>query len=98
MIKMIITLRLHYCSLFLLNNTIMLASNNFQTTNITINGKEFKMEYDLATTINTDVRVFGNIYINPERPTQFTIIVTNNKIAGYTPMNGTKEFIGSIVQ
>lgn len=77
----------------------MLYSQNYQETNIIINGKQFKMEYDLATTINANsVRAFGNIYLDPDNdPMEFTFFTINGKIAGYTPMNGTKEFIANIV-
>lgn len=75
----------------------MLASNNFKKTKITLDRKEFDMEYDLAKVMEGSVRGFGNIYTDSEEPMEFTFFTLNNKIAGYTPMNGTKEFIGSIV-
>lgn len=75
----------------------MLHSNNFQETSITLKNQQYRMEYDLADTIPGSVRAFGNIYVNDDDPIQFTFFTLNNKIAGYTPMNGTKEFIGNIV-
>lgn len=75
----------------------MLHSTNYQETEITIGGNQFRMEYDLSNVIPGSFRAFGNIYVNPEEPIEFTFFTINNKIGGYTPMNGTKEFIGSIV-
>ena len=76
----------------------MLHSNNYQETMITINGNQYKMEYDLATTINDNsVRGFGNIYIESDNPMEFTFFTLNGRIAGYTPMDGKKDLIGNIV-
>jgi len=77
----------------------MLQSDNFKETVITINGNKYRMEYDVATTINDNsLRGFGNIYIDADKdPVQFTFTTLNGRIAGYTPMNGTKEFISNLV-
>jgi alpha-amylase/alpha-mannosidase (GH57 family) len=80
------------------NYSPMLASNNFQETTITLDGKQYRMEYDLAAAIENSVRCFGNIYLNEDKPMEFTFFTLNNKIAGYTPMNGKKEFIANIVE
>jgi hypothetical protein len=80
----------------------MLHSNNFQKTTITIDGKEFEMEYDLAKYDEKSLRAFGNIYTDPDdkendsKIQQFTFFTINNEIAGYTPMNGKREFISAI--
>jgi hypothetical protein len=69
----------------------MLHSKKYKETRITIEGISYRMEYDLADTMPGSVRAFGNIYMDPEDPLEFTFFTINNQIAGYTPMNGTKE-------
>lgn len=77
----------------------MLFSNNFQTTIFTWDDKNFKMEYDLRASPDGN-SAFGNIYINGENdePNEFTFFTVNGRVAGYTPMNGKKEYIGAIVE
>ncbi len=77
----------------------MLHSDKFQETTIEINGKESRMEYDVAPAIQNSVRGFGNIYIDLEKdPMEFTFFTLNNQIAGYTPMNINREIISEIVE
>ena len=76
----------------------MLHSDKFQETTIIIDGKEYKMEYDVSQAMEKSIRGFGNIYIDEEEPMQFTFFTIDNKIAAYTPMNGTKDFISNIVE
>lgn len=75
----------------------MFYSNNFQETTITINDEQYNMEYDVANLMPGSVRAFGNIYVIPDEPIEFTFFTISDRIAGYTPMNGTREFIGNIV-
>lgn len=75
----------------------MLQSNYFQETTITINGNQYKMDYDLATAKSGAVRAFGNIYVDSMKPIPFTFFTINNKIAAYTPKKEPKEFIGNVV-
>ena len=78
----------------------MLHSERFQTTVFNFQDKSFKMEYDLRITPEGSDVGFGNIYIkgDDEEPSEFTFFTINGRIAGYTPMNGTKEYIGAIVE
>ena len=78
----------------------MLHSERFQTTVFNFQDKSFKMEYDLRITPEGSDVGFENIYIkgDDEEPSEFTFFTINGRIAGYTPMNGTKEYIGAIVE
>jgi hypothetical protein len=78
----------------------MLHSNKFQTTTFNFDDKSFKIEYDLTVTPEGSYVGFGNIYINgeDEEPTEFTFFTILGRVADYTPMNGTKEYIGAIVE
>ncbi len=78
----------------------MLYNTNFKTTTFIFNEKGFKMEYDLKITPEGSYVASGNIYINgaDEEPTEFTFFTINNRVAGYTPMNWKKEYIGAIVE
>ena len=78
----------------------MLHSERFQTTVFNFQDKSFKMEYDLRITPEGSDVGFGNIYIkgDDEEPSEFTFFTINGRIAGYTPINGTKEYIGAIVE
>jgi len=75
----------------------MFQNNNFQEANINLNGQQYKLEFNITNPMEGSITVFGNIYINSDDPIEFTFFTINNRIAGYTPMNGTKEFIGNIV-
>ena len=77
----------------------MLHSDKFQSTTFNFDNKSFKMEYDLNVT-HDGTFGFGNIYLNgeDEEPTEFTFIIMLDRVTGYTPMNGTKEYIGTIVE
>src|SRR5215467_1225840 len=76
---------------------IMLYSRNFEETIIILNGgNRYRIEFDLSRLNENSVRCFGNIYINPEDPIEFTYFTVNNEIGGYTPMNAAREFIGDI--
>ena len=78
----------------------MLHSDKFQMTVFSFQNKSFKMEYDLRVTPEGSDVGFGNIYIkgDEEEPTEFTFFTINGRVAGYTPMNATKEYMGAIVQ
>jgi len=73
----------------------MLHSANYQITTFTFEGKSFNMEYDLKITAG-----FDNIYLKgeDEEPAVFTFFTINDRVAGYTLMNGKKEYIGAIVE
>ncbi len=78
----------------------MLHSQNFETTTFKFEEKNFKMEYDLKISQQGAYVGFGNIYFNGEEndPAEFTFFTMNDRVAGYTPINGTKEYIGAIVE
>lgn len=78
----------------------MLHSANYLTTTFTFEGKSFNMEYDLKITPEGSYVGFGNIYFKgkDEEPAEFTFFTINDRVAGYTPMNGKKEYIGAIVE
>lgn len=77
----------------------MLHSTKFKQTVFNWEGQQFKIEYDLSTLSDKSSAGFGNIYIKEgEDPLSFTFFTINNQIAGYTPMNGTKDFISAIVE
>lgn len=82
----------------------MLHSLNYKETTINIEGKELEMEYDFSDLDEKSSRGFGNIYTDPDdketddKIIQFTFFTLNNEIAGFTPMNGKREFISQIVK
>lgn len=78
----------------------MLHSEKFQTTVFNFQNKSFKMEYDLKMKPDGSDVGFGNIYLigEDEDPLEFTFFTINGRVAGYTPLNVTKEYIGAIVE
>ena len=76
----------------------MFESHNFIKKKFSVNGNEYKIEYELDN-IHSDIYMsFGNIYIDKQKPMEFTFAIAYNEILQYAPLNAKKELISNIVQ
>jgi hypothetical protein len=76
----------------------MFESRNFTKKRFSLNGNEYKIEYELNN-VHTNVYMsFGNIYMDKQKPVEFTFAIADNKILQYVPLNAKKELISNIVQ